>query len=115
MLLDKGDFICAFDLKLGYHHVDIHVESQKFLGFEWDHTYYLFTVLPFGLSTACYVFTKIMRPLVKLWQGSGIRCVVYIDDGLIAATGSQDSNFIKESLLQAGLVVNVEKSHWIPQ
>ena len=119
MLLDKGDFICTFDLKSGYHHVDIHVESQKFLGFEWDHKYYLFTVLPFGLSTACYVFTKLMRPLVKLWRGRGIRCVVYIDDGLIAATGieraSQDSNFIRESLVQAGLVVNVEKSQWIPQ
>ena len=96
MLLNKGDYICTFDLKSGYHHVDMHAESQKFLGFEWDHKYY---VLPFGLPTACFVFTKLMRPLVKLWHGKGIRCVVYIDDGLIIAASleraSQDSNFVR--------------------
>ena len=116
MLLEKDDFICTFDLKSGYHHVDIHAESQQFLGFEWNHKYYVFTVLPFGLSTACYVFTKLMRPLIRLWRGNGIRCVVYIDDGLIMSKGLErglcNSSLIKDSLESAGLVVNVEKSHW---
>ena len=44
MLLEKDDFICTFDLKSGYHHVDIHAESQQFQGFEWDHKYYVFSV-----------------------------------------------------------------------
>ena len=57
--------LCTFDLKSGYHHV----EPQKFLGFEWDSKFFVFMVLPFGLATACYVFTKLMRPLVKLWWG----------------------------------------------
>ena len=78
----------------------------------------MFTVLPFGLSTACYVFTKLMRPLVKLWWGWGIRCVVYIDDGLIMSSGlreaTQDSAFVRGSLESAGLVVNTAKSHWEP-
>ena len=54
----------------------------------WGLDYYVFTVLPFGLSTAWYIFMKLMRPpLVKLWQGRGIRCVVYIDDGLVMSAG----------------------------
>ena len=60
-----------------------------------------------------------MRPLVKLWREKGIRCVVYIDDSLIIAAGleraSQDSNYVKESLELAGLVVNVEKINWEPR
>ena len=60
-----------------------------------------------------------MRPLVKLWRGNGIRCVVYIDDGLILASGieraQQDSDFVRRSLETSGFVANVEKSHWDPQ
>ena len=61
---------------------------------------YVFTVLPFVLSTACYVFTKLMRPLVRLWGGAGIRCVVYIDDGLIMSEGQERDEvlFWKNSL-----------------
>ena len=118
MLLESGDFLSTFDLKSGYHHVDIHKQSQPFLGFAWNQAYYVFTVLPFGLSTACYVFTKLMRPLIRLWRSKGNKCVVYLDDGIIAANGrskaQKDSDFVKESLANAGFVVNAEKSHWTP-
>ena len=118
MLMDKEDYMCTFDLKSGYHHVDIHVESQRFLGFSWDQKFYVFTVLPFGLSTACYVFTKLMRPLVKYWRSNGIRCVMFIDDGIVLASGKeralQYSNFVRKSLRAAGFVVNADKSRWEP-
>ena len=61
-----------FDLKSGYHHVDIYPEYQQYLGFRWNTIgttqYYVFAVLLFGLSTACYIFTKLMRPFVIYWQ-----------------------------------------------
>ena len=53
-----------FDLKSGYHHVDIHKDSQMYLGFSWgegaNRKFYMFYVLPFGLTSACYVFTKLL-------------------------------------------------------
>ena len=58
----------SIDLKNGYHHVDICCDHQTFLGFSWGFTdssrpkYFVFTVLPFGLSTAPHIFTK---PLEK--------------------------------------------------
>ena len=44
----------TFDLKSGYHHVDICPAQCKYLGFAWESDgvkhYYVFTVLPFGLA-----------------------------------------------------------------
>ena len=57
---EKDGYMCTFDLKSGYHHVDICEASQKYLGFQWKGVYYVFTVLPFGLASACYVFTKLL-------------------------------------------------------
>ena len=34
-LLSQEDFLFKFDLKSGYHHIDIHPEHTKYLGFEW--------------------------------------------------------------------------------
>ena len=56
LIFEKNDYLIKFDLKSGYHHIDFHVEHQKYLGFQWDTittiNYHVFTVLPFGLSTA---------------------------------------------------------------
>ncbi len=57
------DHMCTFDLKSGYHHVDVCELSQKYLGFEWKGAYNVFTVLSFGLASACYVFSKLLRPI----------------------------------------------------
>ena len=42
----------------------------------------MFCVLPFGLASACYVFTKLLRPLVKRWRSLGLHVFLYIDDGI---------------------------------
>ena len=105
MLVEKEDLLCTFDLTSGYHYVDIHPDSQSFLGFKWKERYYVFTVLPFGLATACYVFTKLLRGLVKLWRGEGI------DDGIIMLEGrgraERESRYIRGPLEAVEQVVKV--------
>ena len=102
LLFEQDDYMFSFDLKSGYHHVDVAEVHQKFLGIEWGGAYYVFTVLPFGLSTACYVFTKLLRPLVRYWRARGIRIVVYLDDGLAVAADEQSahaaSDLVRETL-----------------
>ena len=44
-------------------------------------SFFMFTVLPFSLSSEPYIFTKLLRPLVKHWRSQGIRAVFYLDDG----------------------------------
>ena len=61
----------SFDLKSGYHYVEIFEDHQTYLGFSWKHSnsnqvkFYVFTVLPFGFSSAPHVFTKILKSLDK--------------------------------------------------
>ena len=55
LLFRPGMFMITFDLKSGYHHVNVVQVHRKYLGFEWKGSYFQFTVLPFGLSSALYV------------------------------------------------------------
>ena len=115
---DKDCYAIKFDLKSGYHHVDISSKYQTFLGFCWQGQFYCFTVLPFGLSTAPFAFTKCLRPMVKYWRENNAKIVLYLDDGLAFASSYSDcmalSEFIQRSLKDAGFLVNYEKSIFTP-
>ena len=67
LLFEVDKYLFKFDLKSGYHHVDIHPDCHTYLGFEWKTKR-----VSFGLSTACYLFTKIMRSLIRYWRGRGL-------------------------------------------
>ena len=112
--VDKNSFMANFDLKSGYHHVQIFEEHQQYLGFSWNGSCYKFTVLPFGLSSACNIFTKLLRPLVKRWRGIGIKIVLYLDDGILTHLSEQTLSVqlgtVMNDLDCAGFVINYEKS-----
>ena len=71
---------------------------------------------PFGLSQSPFVFTKLLRPLVKYWRLHGLLIVVYIDDGICITIGLEEakrnSKFVRDTLIAAGLFPDVEKSNW---
>jgi hypothetical protein len=69
--LVKDCYICVFDLKSGYHHIDIHSAYQQFLGFSWNDKHYMYSSCPFGLSSAGLIFTKVVRELVKTMENQG--------------------------------------------
>ena len=75
-------------------------------------------MLPFGLPSAPYIFTKCIRPLVKHWRAKGHCIVVYLDDGWGTAPSLSEchsmSTEVKQDLLNTGLVPNVDKSVWDP-
>ena len=39
LLFKKGDYLFKFDLKSGYHHIDITPIHHKYLGFTWEHKF----------------------------------------------------------------------------
>ena len=81
------DSIFSVDLEKAYHHVDMHESTWEYLGFSWLGKTYTFTVMPFGLSPACWVFTKLTNELVGRWRSHGIKLVHYLDDFLFAVAG----------------------------
>ena len=114
---NKG-YLFKFDLKSGYHHVDIFDEHQTYLGFSWQinqQTYhFVFTVLSLGLSNAIFLFTKVVQPFTKYWHLHAIRIACFLDDGLGIEfeylKSETSSKFVLNTLINAGFVTNKEKS-----
>ena len=88
-VLSKGFYSFKFDLKSGYHHVEIFPDHRRFLAFSWDFgngvlKHFQFAVLPFGFSSAPYLFN--LRPVITSWRCKGIPMVIFLDDGLGGGT-----------------------------
>ncbi|XP_071973455.1 uncharacterized protein [Engystomops pustulosus] len=69
-LINHNAFLCTLNLRDAYYHIPIHADSQKFLRFavlspSGEESHFQFTALPFGLSSAPRVFTKVMAEVVK--------------------------------------------------
>ena len=47
-----------FDSKQGHHSIKVYSKFTKYLAFCWEGEVYVILVLPFGLSSPPYVFTK---------------------------------------------------------
>ena len=108
---EVGAYMFTFDHQcyLGFSGVDPVPKRTQF---------YRFTVLPFGLSSAPHIFTKIMKPLVKYWRLNGARIALILDDGWGIASSRDEcaslSKTVKDDLLSAGFVSNDDKSIWEP-
>ncbi|CAI7803878.1 unnamed protein product [Closterium sp. NIES-54] len=117
-LVHEDDWMFAVDLKSGYHHVDIHPCCWKFLGFQFDGRSYVFRSLPFGLATAPFVFTQLIKQLARRWRALGVRVIPYVDDILFLCRTAADvrttGQMVVQDLSKAGLVINSKKSHLQP-
>ena len=76
-------------------------------------------MLPFGLSSASFIFTKLIKPLEAFWRLQGIPIAIFFDDG-VGAGSSRDiaesnGSVVRSSLAQCGFLVNQEKSDWNPK
>ncbi|CAI7805384.1 unnamed protein product [Closterium sp. NIES-54] len=113
-----GDWMFSIDLKSGYHHVDIHPSCWKYLGFRFDGKTYVFRSLPFGLATAPFVFTQLIKQLARRWRAMGIRVIPYVDDILFLCDTEAKARATCQSIIhdlnKAGLVINLKKSHLQP-
>ncbi len=78
----------------------------------------MYNCLPFGLSTAPWVFSKVMRELVMHWTRGGIRVLPYQDDFMFMERGFRQcvrlARRAERDLFLAGLKINVPKCHSIP-
>ena len=113
-----GDFGASIDLKDAYFHLRIHPSQRKFLRFIWRGKLYEFLVLPFGLCTAPFIFTKLTRPLAAFLRSRGIRTIFYLDDILVLGRSHQEClHFVQlalSTLQQAGFLINWKKSCLTP-
>ena len=113
-LIRPSDYMITMELKDAYLSVPIHADHSKYLRFEWESELWEFTCLPFGLSSAPRVFTKVMKPVIGKVRSQGIRSVIYLDDmAMLSCSIDQsnlDSQFVIETLQSVGFLINWEKS-----
>ena len=118
-LIEHNEFLHTFDLKSAYFHISIHKDYRKYLGIaledeEGKTIFYQFCVLPFGLTTAVKVITRLTKPLVIYLAKKGTKFSIYIDDGLSTGNSKEDAarkgTFAVKTFQKAGFVVSSEKS-----
>lgn len=116
--LSEGCFMAKIDLKAAYYSIPIAESDQKFSSIQFEGQLYEFTCIPFGLTTAPYVFTKLLKPVVVSLRRQGYISVTYIDAYLLIGRffeECQENVRVTYSLLQKlGLTINDEKCHLIP-
>lgn len=117
-LLSGSEFFTTIDLKDAYFSIPIHADHYKYLRFEWNSTLFEFICLPFGLSLAPRVFTKVLKPFVASIRNKGIRLVIYLDDMAIISSSrelsSQEAGIVVQILESLGFIINKEKSVLFP-
>lgn len=124
-LISRDVYLAKIDVKDAYFFISIHPEHRKYLRFQWQGNsssnskiLYQFNVLPFGLSTAPYVFTKVMKPVAKLLRTAGYLSTLYLDDWFLLGNSFTQclDNIEKTKLLLTalGFIINKEKSCLVP-
>lgn len=117
-LVQPNDFFTSLDLKKAYWSIPIDKQYFKYLKFEWRNKLYNFVCLCFGLSSAPYCFTKVLKPVYAFFRKMGIRCSYYIDDS-INMHGEKEicrtnMDMMSKKLESLGFLINDEKSVKIP-
>ncbi|XP_071984144.1 uncharacterized protein [Engystomops pustulosus] len=109
-LIYTDHYMCTIDLRDAYYHVPIHHSSQKFLRFsvfspEGSILHFQFRALPFGISSAPRVFTKIMVEVVAFLRLQRVSIVPYLDDLLIIGKNRSyySKRFYHEETLRSGV------------
>ena len=131
-LLDKDFFMFKFDLKSAHHHIEIFEEHRTYLAFAWNFgqsktRYFRFRVLPFGLATAPFVFTKLLKALFLyiyifkllkvLAQSRHSYCRIFRRwprRRPNTASSETHSLTVHADLLKCGFLVNEDNSQWTP-
>ena len=117
-LLRENMWATSVDLQDAYLHVPVREDDRRYLAFRYRNVDYQFQTLPFGLSTAPRVFTRVTRTVLAFLRRSGMSVFAYLDDWLIVSNSKESSVrdtrrtvFLLESL---GWIVNMQKSSLSP-
>ena len=88
--LGKAKFFSAFDLSLGFHHIAMGEDSQKYTAFSTLVGHFQFNRMPFGLKNAPAIFQRMMDTALRGLIGKIF--FVYLDDIVVFGSTLQEHN-----------------------
>ena len=117
-MLKINNWMAKIDLKDTYFTILMRPTHQPFLRFMANQQHYQFICLPFGLSCAPWVLTKVMKPISIFLRSMGVRMIVYIDGILVMGESPEQVKGHLEAftylLTGLGFVINIPKSITTP-
>ena len=118
LALRPGDWMVSLDLRDAYLHVPIHPVSRKFLRFAVNGRLFEFKVLPFGISIAPWLFTRLTSPAISYLHSQSVRIHGYLDDFLLPDQIRQSLEHNRDHavflLEHLGFIIHPDKSDFIP-
>lgn len=104
--------------KDAYFAIPISNKYKKYLKFCFEDIHYNFNVMPFGISTAPYVFTKLLKPIGHYLRSRAVTGINYLDDFIIIgetrAECMQNVKKVLSLLIALGFNINCKKCCLIP-
>ncbi|XP_069129272.1 uncharacterized protein [Argopecten irradians] len=114
----EGMWATSVDLRDAYFHIPIKKSARKFLRFTCNGKVFQFRAMPFGLTTAPLVFTKLLQVVVGFLHSRGIDVHIYFDDSLmlhlVRESLVQNTRLVLKLLLKVGFIPSKEKSEVSP-
>ncbi|KAA6397263.1 MAG: putative Transposon Ty3-I Gag-Pol polyprotein, partial [Streblomastix strix] len=114
----KGAWLTKFDLTEAYSYIQISEIDQQYLGFEVFGKSFRYMTLPFGISCAPAIFTKLVIPVLAKIR-SLTQAVIYMEYGLIISPTFEEA---KNSTLRTlsklrvlELTIKFNKSQLVPK
>ena len=112
--LKQGMHFYTLDIKSAYNHILIHPRSRKYLRCWWKGACWQFRALPFGLSSAPWIFTSIMSITAKYLHRHSVYSLFYLDDvnvfNALLCKLMNDQPFVLLFFQLAGWLLNLPKS-----
>ncbi|XP_043496493.1 uncharacterized protein LOC122520501 [Polistes fuscatus] len=81
--LGAAKYFSTFDLKSGFHQIEMHPDDRAKTAFSTPHGHYEFNRMPFGLKNAPATFQRLMDHVLTGLQGEEM--FVYLDDVVLYA------------------------------
>ena len=116
--VQPGHWASSIDLTDAYFHIPILKRDRKFLRFTFCGKVYQFRVLPFGITIAPLVFTKMLQVVASYLHERGIDILIYFDDSLVLSYSrdkcAADTRSALATLMRLGFIPSGEKSELTP-
>lgn len=102
------------DLKHSFWLIPLDKSSRQYTGFSIDGVIYNFTVVPFGLQSACASLVRVLHRILNKYDSFVLH---YIDDILIYSESIQEHmkhlDIVLRELDETGLKINIKKCQFI--
>ena len=109
----------SVDLKDAFFQIPIHKKSRMYLRFLFEEEVYQYKVLPFGMTSSPYVFTRVVNQVKEMLHKSNHQLFQFLDDWLGQAPGqelaAERAAEVVALCRRLGLVLNLDKSELVPQ